>query len=205
MYSHYFIPDCISKLIKLSRAHQICFINNCQISEGCLPEKKRERGEKHSNRSFAVFRSLVWVCVRKRENSKRCTKDQSHRIAFHTLYYCLQIPHSLINAKDCVCACVCLSRSINTHSLCCFVSTPSLCCLTACGWYTQKAPPFCVVGKHKQRTEAETMASDTCEHSSVLKSSPVGLTDNSWAGRETASDCETSLLLPLSAPSHMVD
>lgn len=133
-----------------------------------------------------MLRFLVWECARKREKCKQCTKDQSHRIAFHTLYCCLQIPYSLIYAKDCVRMCVFVKK--HKHTLFVVLCPPPLCCLTACGWYTQKAPPFCVLGKHKQRTEAETVASDTCEHSSMLKSSPACLCNNSWAERERERD-----------------
>lgn len=121
--------------------------------------------KKSTNRLLAILLSLVWVCVcEKKKESKQDTKDQSHRIAFHTLYYCLQIPHSLIYAKDGVR--VCLSRSINTHSLLFCVGPLSL--LFYSVWVVCSKGPTILCGK-KTQTETETMASDTCKHSSVLK------------------------------------
>lgn len=69
----------------------------------CL-EKKKERS---TNKLLAVLHAFVWVWEKKKK-CKQYTKDQSHRIAFHTLYYRLQIPYSLIYAKDCLCLCVCV-------------------------------------------------------------------------------------------------
>lgn len=98
-----FIPDHVSKLIKLSLVHQIRFINYCQISKGYLPEKR----ERSTNRSLAVSRSLVCVCAREREKKQSMHKRPKPSYSFsHSLYYHLQIPYSLIYAKDCACVCL---------------------------------------------------------------------------------------------------
>ncbi len=137
--------------------------------------------------SSVAVRKYVWL------QSYNTSIEQYVReqlIPFSLSFVTFFIAQCSMSHSPFVIKCVCVSKCVNT--LCCFIHPPA-CCRVECGWHglwhTQKAPPFCVVGKHKQRAEAVFMTSDTCEHSDMPpnpnKNTPTAAGEVEGAGLES--------------------